>query len=470
MSINKIVFNLYKAAPAPKIVSSSFNFNTSTSDSLEKTLDTLHQINKARTFCFDIASLKKDVEAFIAKETDPFWEKFRTTKEIDDFELCKSIVSLVNDNNPKDCSLTNRQYYKILQYVKENGLSKNSLEKAFSGQEELFDELKIIAQEERGYSFLNDLFFNQKANLNPDLEKIKQGISPSIAQIDRIETVPAELKSVLQKSKGLTLDVASLIEQKYSESNPYDLPLKFASSCYNTLNQKGSAYIKQEIPEIFEGIDEKELFEALDTLTLHTRNNQYKTFPNGSKINIKIKNKNYTLTALNSGIEGSVYRIEGDNKKPVIFKNYYAESDYTTTSGVGFAPMGLYGNLSVLMEANNEKVSDTVKLYIANPIFKPVKYNSQDKFLGGWTIVEDAKAKEPSKEGLKFLDWLNEKGLLILDSKSDAWVNGYCIDTGAVTSKSNSPFFSNGWAKKEINELYSNYLNGKTTDEIIEMI
>jgi len=259
------------------------------------------------------------------------------------------------------------------------------------------------------------------------------------------------------------LNETSLMPSTYADKDVYDFPLRFACASYNKLAKEGNAYIQKELPEVFDGLDIKEVQKALDLFSIHTRGTQIKNFSAGSKLKFNIGDKEFDVVAFERGNEGSVFKISRNGKSAVL-KNFYTDSDISS-SGVNFAPEGLYGGLGILNEANIAGVVDVPKLYMANPVFKPVSYHG-DKHLGGWMLMEDANTRKASKDGLKFYDWMKQKGFRSIDDKSNGWVNGLCVDTGFVCPIKNNPLFDCGHANEEINNIFSQYIQGKTTSEI----
>jgi len=321
------------------------------------------------------------------------------------------------------------------------------------------------------------MYYSQKELLNPDLAQIKAKITPRKVSFEKgEEIVPGfmkkgythnEVEKMLAEAKDLTLESGSLLTKNSYPDEIYDLPFKFASASYNSLAKNGNAYIRSEIPEIFKGIKEKELFESLDILSTHIRGNTGGSFPKGSVLNIKIGGKFFKCTSLGYGQEGSVYKISAEGGKPVVLKTYFASNDHSPF-GVSFAPAGLYGGLGILREANMAKVVDVPKLYMANPVYQPIK-GSRSGYMGAWQLTEDASIKQ-AEEGLKFCDWLKSKKLGWTDDKPEAWVNGICVDTGFIMNNTAHAYLTYGWGNYSLNLLYSRYLNGETTGQILDFV
>ena len=196
------------------------------------------------------------------------------------------------------------------------------------------------------------------------------------------------------------------------------------------------------------------------------------TMPKGLNFTFEIDGKKFVLETLEQGCEASTFKITSENMKSIIFKNFLT-TDSRSKTGIPFAPYGLYGNLGILREANLAKVCDVPKLYLANPILKPIKqiFEQEKSYLGGWMLVEDVSTKTAPKTGLKFLDWLKEKGLSSADSAKEGNVlNGYHVDTGYIFPPNwRYLFLSQNPANYYINNTYSNYVANKTTDEILKL-
>lgn len=433
---------------------------------IENALKALAANNRAGVKAISLDKLKQQINFLMNEKTNAFYSSgYKTRAEVEDFELGKSVMKLFLDSTPEECTLSEKEYRQILSSVKEKGFLNSKLKDSFLNQEDLLEEIQMCT-DEFPYGFLAEKYYSQAAKANPDLNKIESLIkdrtidsTPPSLTSGKVETI---LKDILSESKDLTLDGSSLIASSYKDNEVYDFPLKFAAASYNKLAKDGSAYIQKELPEVFDGLDEKEVQKALDLFSLHTRGTQMKSFPAGSKLKFNIGDKEFSATAFERGNEGSVFKIERNGKSAVL-KNFYADSDISS-SGVNFSPEGLYGGLGVLNEANLAGVVDVPKLYMANPVFKPVDYHG-DKHLGGWMLMEDANKRQASSDGLKFYDWLKEKGLSSIDDKSNGWVNGVCVDTGFICPTNNA-LFDCGHANKDINNLFSQFIQGKTVSEI----
>ena len=420
----------------------------------------------------------QETRDFIAKETESFYKETQSLSNVYIFERNKMFLSEALNKSPKELGLWEEEYAGFIDFLRQNGLRKEIIQNKIAQAEYKTAYWKLENVCNFDCKKADKIYYNQREFLNPDLVKIKSQISPRKLSFnyadDPIQShfgkegyTLKEIKKMLSESEGLTLESGSLLTKSNYRDEIYDLPFKFASASYNSLAKNGNAYIKTEIPAIFKGIDEKELFESLDILSTHIRESAGGSFPKGSVINFKIGKKAFKCTSLGYGMEGSVYKISAEGGKPVVIKTYFASYDHSPF-GVTFAPSGLYGGLGVLREANMAKVVDVPKLYMANPIYTPIN-GPRSGYMGAWQLTEDANLKQ-AETGLRFRDWLKSKKLYWSDNKEEAWVNGICIDTGFIMNNIAHKDLISGWGSYGLNKIYSRYLNGETTGQILEFL
>lgn len=273
-----------------------------------------------------------------------------------------------------------------------------------------------------------------------------------------------EIKSILIQSKTLTLNGECIMNGVYEYNTIYDLPLKFASAVYNSKTK----YLCLNKPEMFTNIDNDKIYAFFDKLSIFARGYK-KVLPINSLIKANIDNYNFDLIAIGNGDEGNCFKVCSDKYKPIILKIYHAESNHSV-SGITFAPSGLYGNLGVLYEANLRKISDVPMLFMANPTFKPIMNNGVFSYIGGWQLCEDANTMQKLNDGVLFQDWIKSKGLVWLDDKPRHSINSVNIDLGYVTVGGNKSNMNGGRGDDLVNYIYSRYLNGETTDEILKFL
>ena len=418
-----------------------------------------------------------ETKSYLAKETEIFYSKTQSVGSIFNFEANKATLDGFLNLHPKKLLITKKEYCGFIDLFKKNGLAKEIDPECITNRK--YREIFSMFEKDynKDWAKAEKIYFSQKGIANPDLAKIKSQISPSKLSFEKeyMEGYCMQkgytregVSKMLEESRNLTLESGSLLTKSNYRDEIYDLPFKFASATYNSLARNGNAYIKTEIPKIFKGIKEKELFESLDILSTHIRRSHSSAFPKGSVIKVKIGGKPFSFTSLGRGMEGSVFRIESKGETPVVLKTFFGGTDHSPF-GVTFAPSGIYGSLGILREANIAKVVDIPKLYMANPAYIPIK-GADSRFMGAWQLTEDATHKSVGS-GLKLKDWLSSKKLFCTDhNKADAFVNGVCVDTGFVMNNIAHQYLTYGWGNYGLNCFYSRYLNGETTEQILSLV
>ena len=248
--------------------------------------------------------------------------------------------------------------------------------------------------------------FNPKVNLiNLDHCKKPKVIEKQLNMPKRLsETI---LTALLQ-CKNLTYNCPNLklMKDYYGSKEVYDLGLRFAIVAHNTAKESGHAYYIKKVPEIFYGIEHKELCQKLDILNLFLKPDKVNKFSIGGK--------DYTAKFIGQGCNNDVYLIENNagNKVCLRINRYpYNLSGYAHD---------IYSEVAINLEAQKAGVKDISKLYMTNPIGTFVKVSSNKlgyKVKGGWQIVEYVdKTKINPQEGITLEEWLNSKGLFHSDS------------------------------------------------------
>ncbi len=425
--------------------------------------------------------LKENLKEYAQKQTEEFYSHdLREPDEIRDFEEAKGVIELLLKEKPE--SLSDDEYRRILGKIPDIYLLNTSETiAAFLFSAETFFELKDKSEAGKNYQYENELYFQQAYFTRPNLDRLDDNLRKRTFNINEKDFAfgikehndpisKKELKEILEGSKNLTLDSGSLLKDYYGKDDIYDFPLKFASAVYNTNAIRGSAYIKEEIPELFKEVNQEELVKKLDILSNLLRGNKRFCCQEGVEINFSISNKNFKMKALGNGHEGCVFSITDEKNPPVIMKNYFIDSPFSDAN-ITFAPSGIYGGIGILKEANAANIANVPKLYLANPKITPVYNRKTSKFAGGWAIMQDAnQINSKNKKNLKFKDWLNSKGLVLLDDTKNNKINNIYTDTGFVVSKERPDLYQGGWGDSLANFIYANYLNGKTTEDLIELV
>ena len=291
-------------------------------------------------------------------------------------------------------------------------------------------------------------------------DRIVAVIRPDAAQENkkRSSLSKEDVLGILQKARSLTLLSGSLLKEFYDKDNFYDFPLLFAAACYNSKDKFGQ-YIVEKMPKIFEGIDKEELFTVLDAYS-ETFRRDYIQKDNIFKSTID--GKDFYFKSLGSGAECCAFSVSDsmdDDSKSVIYKIY--------NDGATFAPCWFYGNIGMLREANMAGVIDVPELYFANTTLSYPDFSGVGS--GCWAIIENAKHKT-IKSGLKLTEWLEQMGLKHYDDRRGNRINGICVDLGFIKPIDNIHLYGNGWGDAVANSIFSGYLDGKTTEDLINDI
>ena len=271
--------------------------------------------------------------------------------------------------------------------------------------------------------------------------------------------VPDVTKKALEELENTTFDTPNLtlIKDKYDENNVFDLGLRYAIVANNTAKVKGSGAIINEIPEVFKGVDEKELIKTLDELSARLETGKMNHF--------EIGGKKFTARLIGGGCISDVYLITNEAGKQICFKS--AKNPFLMQSG-----QGIYNEVAILQEANKAGVCDVPKLYMANPVGciaqNPDFIGWTPK--GAWQVVEyinDIKPIYP--ESLKLSEWLYSKGLVHGDYNSGAYIGEVTVDMGGIIDRARTV---NDIASKHSNAgwLFRAYHSGMSTTDILEAI
>lgn len=236
------------------------------------------------------------------------------------------------------------------------------------------------------------------------------------------------------------------MKDKYDENNVYDLAQRYAVVANNTAKAKGSGAIINEVPEIFQGIESKELVEKLDKLGASLDKKSINKFSLGGK--------EYTAKYIGSGQINDVYKITDASGKSLCFRQ--SKNPYLIESA-----QGIYYETAITQEANKAGVVDIPKLYIANPVGK---YANDGYTQGAWQLLEFVEGKKDlPKDGLKLFDWLESKGLAHFDYNAGTCVENVFVDLGGIADKSRTYSKMN-----DLTFMLKGYQQGETTSQMLE--
>ena len=251
----------------------------------------------------------------------------------------------------------------------------------------------------------------------------------------------------------------NLIKKKYNAKNLYDLSIRYATIGNNTKHLTGRALIKNEIPEMFKGMDETTLLSELDKLPTRLHSAVVENYPEKSGT-ISINGKIFKFTWLGQGGSNNAYKLTDDKGHNICFKH---ANRLPTRLGLN---NGIIEEVAILNEANKAGVVDVPKLYMANIFGKNTgQYKPPE---GTWQLVEFIdKPRTVNSQSLKLKKWLDKIGLIHndIDDNSNNLVNGVVIDMGMIVPKDNKANINCEVSEKVLQGFYE----GKTTTEILQM-
>ena len=276
---------------------------------------------------------------------------------------------------------------------------------------------------------------------------------------------PKTVLNALLECKKFTYDTPNLklMKDYYGNKNIYDLGLRFAIVANNTHAAKGQAYYIKRMPEMFYGIEHKELCESLDILNLYLKPDKINKFSIGKK--------DFTAKLIGQGCNNDIYLIEDKAGNKVCLR--LCRDPYNL---YGFGH-DIYSEVAINLEAQKAGVKNIAKLYMANPVGCFVKSKSSKlgyETKGAWQIVEYAdKNKINSSGGITLEKWLESKGLVhndlpqyeLNDSLSNI-IGGTIVDLGGIQNTSTNLTNQHGSAKW----LLKGYTQGYTAKDMLKMV
>ena len=271
--------------------------------------------------------------------------------------------------------------------------------------------------------------------------------------------IAKETLNAIKDCEGLVFQSPNLnlIKKKYNAKNLYDLSIRYAAIGNNTKKLTGRAIIKNEIPEIFKGMEETTLLNALDKLPERLHSAVVKNYPQKSGT-ISINGKNFTYTWLGEGGSNNAYKLSDDKGHSICFKHAHKPQEMLGINN------GIIEETAILNEANKAGVVDVPKLYMAN-IFgiKPEQYHPVE---GAWQLIEFIdKSKTYNPQGLKLKNWLDNIGLRHNDiDNPNNIINNIVIDMGMIVPKNYKANIDCKISKKAMQGFYE----GKTIKEILQ--
>lgn len=270
--------------------------------------------------------------------------------------------------------------------------------------------------------------------------------------LQKLNEKPA-LLNLLKELENVTFDTPNLKIMKdfYDKQNFYDLGVRYAIIANNTAKQKGFGAIIAEVPDMFKGLDIKDVVKKIDDLA---------SLLDYKKVNkFTISGREYRAELIGSGCLSDVYKITYPKTgEKVCIK--FARQPYLTGRG-----QGVFDETAITCEANKAGVVDVPKLYMANPIGRYLTLpNTLITNNGAWQMSEfiEAGKKAPS-DGLKLLNWLKSKGLYHGDCHSGNFVGDIIVDLGGILDEAHTIV-----KFADLEPLLRGYQNGLSTGDMLK--
>lgn len=221
----------------------------------------------------------------------------------------------------------------------------------------------------------------------------------------------------------------------YTKPKDGGAPYKFAAIVKKMEQNGEDTNLVRKTPKIFEGMNKKEVFDTLNTLSYVIRDEQLK------ETSVKIGGKNISVDYVGKGCNSMVYKLDDNDGNVVAMKTYINPENISSLS--------MFGELAVYQGLKDRKINNIPELYLANPIsmkvedkakeFEPIEdvddideIKDYDGYKGGWTVVEFITPETPKKEGGEPLhDWLKEKQLYHIDILGNL-IGNYIVDVGGI--------------------------------------
>ena len=237
-------------------------------------------------------------------------------------------------------------------------------------------------------------------------------------------------KKTLMSARDLTLDSDTNLFGDFRKADVFDVPEKMAIAADNSLRQKGSAFICDSTPKLFEGIEESKIESSVTNFLANVGSEKYSSFTIGDKV--------FRVERISGGEIGTVYKIFDNAGNSVAVKKYRNPLMLGTNCG--------FQEIATARQATKENVVDIPKFFMANATGYKIapanssEYIKQPMWMMSEFISDDAKI--PS-DGTKLVDWMQQYGLFHCDLNSGAKKGEYIVDLGGIMPNPNNPAVQN---------------------------
>ncbi len=256
----------------------------------------------------------------------------------------------------------------------------------------------------------------------------KYGISlEELAQEPGLDEVQ---KKTLSEAKDLTLDSSINLFTDFRKAEIFNVPEKMAIAADNSLRQKGSAFICESTPKLFDGIEQDKIQQSITNFLDNVDFKKYSSFT--------IDDKKFKAEKIGGGAIGTVYKIFDDTGNSVVVKKYGDPLLMGANSG--------FQEIATARQATKENVVDIPKFFMANAVgytsnsIDKYKYKSQPMWMMSEFIPDNAKIQS---KGKKLTDWMNQYGLYHYDLNSGTKKGDYIVDLGGIMPDINSASVQN---------------------------
>ena len=207
----------------------------------------------------------------------------------------------------------------------------------------------------------------------------------------------------------------SLFKGRKFHNTYFDVPERLAIAVDNTLRQGEDPCIYSSLPEVFKGLEEKKVSEAITTFL-------DKVGIGTKKATFSIDGEDFIAEIKGHGNTGTIWKITNSSGDSVAVKAFY---DISLSGNCGLQ------EIATSWQATLDNVINVPKFYMANPA--SYDYVSESKYTNKpiWMMIDFIdKNKTAPKEGKMVYDWMKEYGMIHQDDQTI--LNGYLIDLGAI--------------------------------------
>lgn len=219
---------------------------------------------------------------------------------------------------------------------------------------------------------------------------------------------------IIEPYKDLTLDSDINLFENLEENHIYTVPLKYAIMASNSLLKTNDAHVCQSMPKVFEGLDRKKVYQALDKFACMEDKEQ----------TIKIGSKEFSTEFKGGGNYGDAYLIKDEDENCAIIKVYKDKYDIIDARG-------FLAEIPVMAELSKRKSKNTPEFYAANVGYFKYKQGKIEKDTP-WMLEEYITRETPLKNSESSLGSFFEETNMTHFDWYENRIGNYFIDMGGV--------------------------------------